>query len=429
MTGACSRGPATLPNGIPFQVLHRQGAEVTTVSVWILAGSRHESVPGVTHLFEHVVMQAIPAGRDMRVVDEIESWGGDANAMTTRDYVMLYARVPTSDAGAALGVLSAAATTAKFDSDVVDGERRVVHEELRMAAADPTDIVHDAFFSAAYGDHPMGRPVGGTAEQATRVHADDLRAWSAAHVRPGQLAVVVSGGMTADEVGKLLADGELGALAGPATGRPPEDTPVLRAGRKDLPLASDTAAIVVGGQGFALSDPRLAAAQIVVELLANGNGSVLNEEIRSRRGLSYDVSGGASGYRDTGSWRVSITTAPAHRDEVADLAVELIDRAVRRGWSPAEVAVARRRAAGLAQLATESSLEEALDYGDHAFVGDAPGWSLQEFLRRLAAIDADEINETARTMAGRLVVATAGGDQASPVGGREPARKEAANEP
>ncbi len=405
------REPTTLANGIPYAVLHREGADVTTVSVWLLAGSRHESVPGVAHLLEHVVMQAIPAGRSLRVVDEIESWGGDANAMTTRDHVVLFARVPTQDAGAALTVLSAAATAAEFDPDVVDSERRVVHEELRMAAADPTDIVHDMFFGAAYGDHPMGRPVGGTAEEASRVAADDLAAWSGRFARPGLLGVVVSGGVTPDEIAKLLDDGELAALGGPALARPPENTPVLRPARRDLPLPGDTAAVVVGGPGFALADPRLGAAQIVIELLANANGSVLNEEIRSRRGLSYDVSGGASGYRDTGAWRVGITTAPQHRDEVADLATDLIRRSVEHGWTAAEVAIARRRVAGLLRLEAEASLEETLLHGGHAFVGAAPDWSLHAYLQQLAALDCDEVNQAARIMADQLVVATAGGDR------------------
>lgn len=411
MTAASSPGLATLPNGVPYAVLYREGADVTTVSVWVLAGSRHERVPGVTHLLEHVVMQAIPAGRRMRVVDEIESWGGDANAQTTRDHVMLFARVPTPDAGAALAVLSAAATASQFDAEVVDGERRVVYEELRMAAADPTDIVHDTFFRAAYGDHPMGRPVGGTPEQAVKVSGEDLSAWSTEHVRAGLVAVAVNGGMTADEVAKLLADSEIAALPGPAMPRPPEDTPVLRTGRRDLPVPGDTAAVVVGGCGFALSDPRLTAAEVVIELLANANGSVLNEEIRSRRGLSYDVYGGASGYRDTGSWRIRITTAPAHRAEVAELAADLTRGAVRRGWSKTQVAVARRRVAGLVRLEAESSLDATLLYGDRAFVGDIPDWSLQAYLRRLAALSCDEVNETARIMADRLVVATAGGDR------------------
>src|SRR5580692_826853 len=121
-----------LANGVRYAVLHRPDASVTTVSVFILAGSRHEPVPGVAHLLEHVVMQAVPPGRDRRVVDEIEGWGGDVNAMTTRDHVVLHASVPTPDALAALAVLASAAAMADFDDELVEAEQRVVLEELRL---------------------------------------------------------------------------------------------------------------------------------------------------------------------------------------------------------------------------------------------------------------------------------------------------------
>lgn len=404
------RGQAALPNGIPFAALHRPGADVTTVSVFILAGSRHEAVPGVAHLLEHVVMQAIPPGRRTRVVDEIEAWGGNVNAMTTRDHIVLHARVPTPDAGAALAVLSAAATITTFDDDLVAAERRVVQEELRLAAADPVDIVHDVFFATAYGDHPMGRPVGGTVSDATRLRRADLTQWSRQFIRPCFLGVVVSGGLSTDEVAAALESGPLAALGGLADDRPAEDTPVIKAGHGNLPLVSDTAAVILGGQGFALADPALNAAYIVVELLAGGNASVLVEEIRSRRGLSYDVTGGASGYRDTGSWRISISTAPENRDHVVDLSTHLVTDAVRRGWSEAEVAIARRRVAGLLRLEAESSLDETLLYGDFCYVADSPGWSLADHLARLNAISPDEVNRVARIMTDELVIATAGGD-------------------
>src|SRR5580692_3129706 len=98
MTATTGRAATdALANGVRYAVLHRPDAAVTAVSVWMLAGSRHEPVAGVAHLLEHVVMQAVPSGRSRRVVDEIEAWGGDVNAMTTRDHVVLHASVPTAD--------------------------------------------------------------------------------------------------------------------------------------------------------------------------------------------------------------------------------------------------------------------------------------------------------------------------------------------
>ncbi|HET9899213.1 MAG TPA: pitrilysin family protein [Streptosporangiaceae bacterium] len=402
-------GPGTLANGIRYVTLHRPGAEVTTVSVWVLAGSRHETVPGVAHLVEHLVMQCVPAGRSMRVVDEIEAWGGEANAVTTRDHVVLHARVPTAEALTALRVLAAAITNARFDAELVNAERRVVQEELRLAASDPTDVVHDVFFTTAYGDDPIGRPVGGTAAGVERLGPADVTTWAQCHVRPATLAVVVCGGLTDQQVAAGLADSSLAHLTG-GTSRPDDRAAPMTAGRRFLPVTADTAAVVVGGTGFALSDPGIVTAEIVVELLANSNASVINEEIRSRRGLSYDVWGAVSGYRDTGSWRFAISTAPEQREQVADLAVSLLTSAVRRGWTDDQARAAGRRSAGLLVVQAESSLEEALLHGDRAFVGDAPGYSMAAHVARLASITGRQVNETAEIMTDRLVVATAGGD-------------------
>jgi predicted Zn-dependent peptidase len=411
MTAALTeREPGMLANGVRYVALHRPGAAVTTVSVWILAGSRHESVPGVAHLLEHVVMQCVPAGRTTRVVDEIEAWGGDANAMTTRDHVVLHARVPAADAGAALDVLAAAAATRTFDRDLVDAERRVVQEELRLAAADPTDIVHDVFFETAFGGYPIGKPVGGTMAGVARLGPADLAAWSRRHVRPAMVCVVVCGGMTAADARAVLDGSALAELTGPGAGRPDDSSPPVSAGRRDLPIASDTAAVVIGGPGFALSDRRLLAAEVVFQLLAGANTSVLTEELRSRRGLSYTISGGVGGLREAGTWRIAVATAPEHREHVVDLATELLTGAVRRGWTPDQVRTASRRAAGMLRLDAESSLEEALLYGDHAYVGETPGFSLAAYAAELAAMPAEEVNETAEIMTDRLVVATAGGD-------------------
>jgi predicted Zn-dependent peptidase len=399
---------ASLSNGVRYALLHRPGADVTTVSVWILAGSRHEPVPGAAHLLEHVVMQSVPAGRHERVVDEIEAWGGDANATTARDHVVLHARVPTGDAAAALSVLIAAAVTSNFDDELVEAERRVVLEELRLAASDPTDLVHDVFFEAAYGGHPMGRPVGGTADGIAGLGAAELAAWSGLFVRPALLGVVVCGGMTADETRRVLSDSPLAGLDLVGQARAPDSSPPVAAGRRDVAIVSDTAGVVIGGPGFALSDQAILAAEIVVELVAGGNASVLTEEIRSRRGLSYDISGGVGGYRETGSWRIAISTAPEHREQVVELATELVTDAVRRGWTQEQVSRASRRLAGLARVETESSLEEALLFGDHAYVGESPGFSLGPHLAGLTAVTADQVNEAAEFMTDRLVVATAG---------------------
>jgi hypothetical protein len=76
-------GPA-LRSGVPVLTRHRPGAEVTTVTVWVLAGARHEGDrPGVTHLLEHVLMRAdLPGLGDPHAVAAL---GGEAGAVAALD--------------------------------------------------------------------------------------------------------------------------------------------------------------------------------------------------------------------------------------------------------------------------------------------------------------------------------------------------------
>lgn len=402
-----------LRNGVPVVLRRRPGAEVTTVSLWVLLGSRHETMPGVTHLLEHVLMQAAPAGRPMRVVDELESLGAEANAITARDHLVLYARVPTPEAVPALRVLAESLTNADFPTELVDAERRVVDEELRLAAADPNDIVHDAFFATAFAGQQMGAPVGGSQATIAGLSPADLAEWTRRNINTGTVAAVVSGGVEPGEVAEVLEGGPLGALEpGPW---PDEPTPRPTSGRTDVALNSDTAAVIVGGHGFELDHPLLPAAEVLIELLAGGNASVLHEEIRTRRGLTYDLWGGASGYRDAGVWRIGMSTAPEHRDTVAELAGNLITDAVAMGFSTDAVAMAGRRVAALLHLDAESSLDEVQHLGQHRLVGRDPGWTLRRHADALRRVRVGDVAECARQMLQRFVVATAGGSAGPPV--------------
>lgn len=404
---------SALSNGVPIVISYRAGALATTVSLWVRTGSRHETAPGITHLAEHVLMQAVPPGREMRVVDELEAGGGEANAVTSRDHLTLYARVPSPDAPAALRVLADGLVNTDFTDDLVDRERRVVDEELRLGAADPNDVVHDLFFSTAFGEHPMGRPVGGQPGQIAVLTPAHLVTWAATNVHAGQVAVVASGDIDSDAVCALIEDGPIGAL--PAVkaeqSQTAQDFPPIGSGYRHLAMNTGTAAVVLGGPGYPLADRWLPAAEVLIELVAGANAALLGEEIRSSRGWSHGVWGTVTGYRDTGVWRVGMSTATENRDEAAELARDVLREAAARVWSAADVAAARRRVAGLLRVDAESTLEDALLLGRYRLLGGASGWSLEGHAAALASVTIADIEECARHMLGELVVVTAGGAQ------------------
>ncbi|GAA4055933.1 M16 family metallopeptidase [Nonomuraea soli] len=363
------------PGGAPAWLVHRPGAAVTTVSVWLRAGSRHEGpgTAGGTHLLEHVLMQAPLAGGE-RVVDLLEELGGEANAITGREHLALYARVPTEEAGRALAVLGRALAEPDLSADVLEAERKVVREELRLAGSDPLDIVHDVFFELAYPGHPLGRPVGGTLDEVDALELDALRAHHRRFL--GSAGVVVCGGADPDDLMRTLDKGPLASL--PAWRPSPQAPPVWRGGRQTLRLNSDTAGVVIGGEcGDSPAWP------VLMELLAGASSALLTEELRNSLGLCYELWAVAAPYRDAGAWRVFLATAPEHVDEVVERATELL---AEPRWTTAQVRRAAGRAAALMRLEAEQSLEEALLYGKHALVPGVPGWTLPAELAAIGSV-------------------------------------------
>ncbi|MEO3808449.1 pitrilysin family protein [Sphaerisporangium sp. B11E5] len=400
-----------LGNGVPVWVLRRPGATATTVTLWLLTGSRYEPerVAGGTHLLEHILMQAPLAG-DGRPVDLLEGLGGEANAITSRDHLVLYARVPSPEAPAALEILARALATPSLTEDVLESERKVVQEELRLAAGDPFDIVHDVFYDVAFAGHPLARPVGGTADSVGAVGLADLRAYHERWVRAGSVGVIVCGDVTPETVLKVLAAGPLPALPPSAEAAGGDGTPRVSGGRRDLALNNDSAGVVLGGPAVPYGHPLLPAWQVLMDLVAGASSALLFEEIRNRRGLAYDMWGFTNAYRDTGVWRAFVATAPEHAEEVVALGTSLLRERAEHGWSAEEVELATRRTAGLLQLETEQSLEEALFYGRYGLIPGHPSWTLAGQVEAIRAVTAADVLSCLRTAIDPMIVSVAGVD-------------------
>ncbi|GII85591.1 peptidase M16 [Sphaerisporangium siamense] len=400
----------TLANGVPVLVLHRPGATATTVTLWLLTGSRYEqeSVAGGTHLLEHILMQAPLADGSGRPIDLLEGLGGEGNAITSRDHLVLYGRVPSPEARTALGILARALARPGLTEEVLESERKVVQEELRLAAGDPFDVVHDVFYDVAFGRHPLARPVGGTAESVGRVTLDDLHGFHSRWVRGASAGVIVCGDLSPEAVLEVLESGPVSAL--PAGGVPRDDgSPIVGGGRRHLPLNNESAGVVLGGPAVPYGHRLLPAWQVLMDLIGGASSALLFEEIRNRRGLAYDMWAFTNAYRDTGVWRAFVATAPEHVEEVVETATTLLTRRAEDGWTAGEVEPATRRAAGLLQLETEQSLEEALLYGRYGLIPGHP-WTLAGHIEAIRAVTAEDVLESLRTALKPLVITVAGID-------------------
>src|SRR4051795_436667 len=157
---------SSLPNGLP---LHR--VELPTRSLTALvafdAGARTERPEenGMAHFLEHLVFKGGAKYDDYRKVNQTaETMGAVLNAYTSHDLVAFHITCRAEVAGEAIDLLTDFVGRPKIDADELHRERGVVIQEIARAQDQPSVLAEHLIDRAAFGDHPLGRPVLGPEE-------------------------------------------------------------------------------------------------------------------------------------------------------------------------------------------------------------------------------------------------------------------------
>ena len=165
---------SVLPGGVRVLSETVPGVRSVTLGCWVGVGSRDEAegYHGATHFLEHLLFKGTTRRSALDIAVAFDTVGGEANAATGKEHTCYYARVLDEDLPLAGDLITDMVTSATLREEDVSAERGVILEELAMNDDDPADVVHEKIAAAVLGDHPLGRPIGGTAQT---IAASDTR--------------------------------------------------------------------------------------------------------------------------------------------------------------------------------------------------------------------------------------------------------------
>ncbi|UAJ78181.1 insulinase family protein [Leifsonia sp. ZF2019] len=409
-----------LPSGV--RVLSEQvpGARSATLGYWVAVGSRDETadVPGSlgsTHFLEHLLFKGTRSRTALDIAIAFDAVGGEHNAMTAKEYTCYYAKVQDRDLAMAVEVIGDMLTSSLLDPVEFENERGVILEELSMAEDDPGDVANERLFQAVLGAHPLGRPIGGRPETIRAATRDAVWSHYQANYRPQDLVIAAAGAVDHD----LLVDGVVRALA--AAGWDPERAadPVDRrsssaaaiergAALVTVQRPTEQANLLIGVPGIVATDERRTAMSVLNSVLGGGMSSRLFQEIRERRGLAYTVYSFSGSYSDAGVFGLYAGCAPAKARQVAELMLAELHRLADGGITPDELHRAVGQLSGGAALALEDSDTRMSRLG-RAEISLGEFADLDESLRRLHLVTADDVRDLARDLADRPVSVSAVG--------------------
>ena len=379
------------------------GVRSVSLGFWVLAGSRDEppAISGSSHFLEHLLFKGTRTRSARDIAENFDAVGGDVNAFTSKEYTCYYARILDRDLEMAVEHLADMVQHSVLRSADLDAERQVILEEINMHEDSPEEVVHDLFTETLWPDHPLGRPVLGTADTIRAATRDKVHRFYRRHYLPGRLVVAAAGNLQHEDLlGMLRSRMDTGRIVG--TGEPQgwnlresETAPASSAQPLMKRRKTEQAHICLGTNGLPRSDPDRFPFLIVNGALGTGMSSRLFQEIREKRGLVYSVYSYHSQYTEAGLFSCYAGTTPARAREVIGLLRRELEDVAGGGLSAEEFYRAKGHVKGSMVLSLEDPGSRMSRIGKSE-IGHGEILTVSQALKRVEGVTLDDAQRVAK---------------------------------
>ena len=315
---------STLDNGLKILTYEDTSIPVIDMQLVFKAGSRYEEShqKGYTHILEHMLMKGTTKRPSpVLIAKEVDDKGGYRNAFTGRESLSIVLQAADNYSEELFELLSDMLLNSLIDSTILENEKKVIIEELKKAEDNTDTFFVRLTFKDMFNGHPLASNILGDPESILSATADELKKYKEKFLVPDNSALIVAGNISHDAV-VVLAQKYFGGWTGNKITLPTAQfNPSLK---KSYFHLKDTKQTIVSYNSYsvpAVKTREFLALELVRNFLSFGGSSVLNEELRHKRGLIYSVGTQNFSFRDAGLfWIRTSTTKPKETvDAIKDI--------------------------------------------------------------------------------------------------------------
>lgn len=310
---------------ITLEYCHVPGAVAATVGFAVRAGSSNEPAgsQGLAHFVEHTIFKGTKKRSSWHINNRMEAVGGELNAFTTKTDTVFYTVFPNGQLTRAVELLADLAANATFPDAELSKERTVVAEEIDSYRDTPIDAVYDDFDDIIHAGTPYGHNILGSRATLRNFDSQMCRNWLDVFFYADNMVFFYAGRQSEAHVKAVVYKyfNDLNQKAKTLINAPV---------RADKPIAlrrSHQAHTVMGCALPHLDTNQRIALSLLTNMLGGpGMNSLLNTELRERRGLVYTVEASVSYWPDRSTFTIYFGCEPDDNELCKSLVNSTISR-------------------------------------------------------------------------------------------------------
>ncbi len=318
----------TAPNGLRMVCLHRPGTAVGFAGIDVHVGSRDEAISehGLAHFVEHTIFKGTKRRSSWHIINRMESVGGELNAYTTKEETVVYTAFPGGNPTRAADLVADLAVNSCFPTVQLEKEREVVADEIDSYLDTPSDAVFDDFEDELFAGSDLGHNILGTEESLRTFNSDTCRSYLSRWYTASDMIVFYAGPMRPDRVFSIF-EHAFTDLPTEAFPRPQSSVPVNEPFDIVRPIGSHQSHTIMGARTPGFSDSGRFALGLFTNIIGGpGMNSLLNMELREKRGLVYNVEASTGLFSDCGALTIYYGCDPDDDEMCRRIVTETVER-------------------------------------------------------------------------------------------------------
>lgn len=385
--------PVVMPlsNGLRMLYIPSPHCAVEYFGVVVDAGSRDDpdGLYGLAHFVEHTLFKGTDRRKSWHIINRMEACGGELNAYTTKESTTVYSVFPAGNLARAAELIGDLVAHSRFPSRELEKERDVVGDEISSYLDIPSEAVYDDFEDLLFRGSSLGHNILGNETALSRFDSASCRSFVDSFYTTDRMLVFYCGASAQTRAAGIAE--RCFADVSPAGVAVSRTSPARRPAFDNVrDLSIHQSHTIVGARVCDMFSPARLPLSVLVNMLGGpGMNSLLNVELREKRGLVYSVDASLSLLTDCGIFAVYFGCDHSDTSKCHKIIDSVVSRLAETRISERKLTAVIRQHIGQMTVATDNRENTVLSMAKSALYRNRidPLGSVVEKLRALTPED------------------------------------------